>query len=48
LQFGVAVKVLRNGEKDAWNDIFSSAAAGAFFARKGEFALISHYDWMCV
>lgn len=32
--FGVAVKVLRNGEKDAWNDILSSAAAGAFFARK--------------
>lgn len=32
--FAVAVKVLRNGEKDAWTDIFSSAAAGAFFARK--------------
>lgn len=32
--FGVAVKVLRNGEKDVWNDILSSAAAGAFFARK--------------
>jgi len=37
LQFGIAVKVLRNGEEDAWNQIFSSAAAGAFFARKGKF-----------
>jgi hypothetical protein len=33
--FGVAVKVLRNGEEDVWNQILSSAAAGAFFARKG-------------
>ena len=32
--FGVAVKVLRNGEEDVWNSILSSAAAGAFFARK--------------
>jgi len=32
--FGVTVKVLRNGEQDIWNDIFSSAAAGAFFGRK--------------
>jgi len=32
--FGVAVKVLRNGEQDVWSDIISSAAAGAFFARK--------------
>lgn len=32
--FGVAAKVLRNGEQDMWNDIFSSAAAGAFFGRK--------------
>jgi len=30
----VAVKVLRNGEEDAWTQILSSAAAGAFFARK--------------
>jgi len=30
----VAVKVLRNGEDDAWTQIISSAAAGAFFARK--------------
>jgi hypothetical protein len=34
--FGVAVKVLRNGEEDVWNSILSSAAAGAYFARKGE------------
>jgi hypothetical protein len=34
--FGVAVKVLRNGEEDVWNSILSSAAAGAFFARKGK------------
>jgi hypothetical protein len=39
LQFGVAVKVLRNGEQDVWSDICSSAAAGAFFARKGRFKL---------
>lgn len=32
--FGVAVKLLRNGEEDVWNEILSSAAAGAFFARK--------------
>jgi len=32
--FGVAVKVLRNGEQDVWNDICSSAAAGAFFCEK--------------
>uniref|UniRef100_A0A7S4EEM4 Mitochondrial import inner membrane translocase subunit TIM22 n=1 Tax=Pseudo-nitzschia australis TaxID=44445 RepID=A0A7S4EEM4_9STRA len=34
--FGVAVKVLRNGEEDAWNSIMSSAAAGAFFERKSK------------
>mmetsp|Transcript_821 Transcript_821/g.2057 ORF Transcript_821/g.2057 Transcript_821/m.2057 type:complete len:255 (-) Transcript_821:333-1097(-) len=32
--FGVAVRVLRDGEEDAWNNIISSAAAGAFFERK--------------
>jgi Tim17/Tim22/Tim23/Pmp24 family len=32
--FGVAVRVLRNGKEDVWNEILSSAAAGAFFARK--------------
>ncbi len=37
-QFGVAVKVIRNGEQDAWTDIFSSAAAGAYFGRNGTFA----------
>ena len=36
--FKVAVKVIRNGEEeDEWNTILSSAAAGAFFARKGTF-----------
>ena len=29
------MKVLRNGEEDVWTDAFSSAAAGAFFGRKG-------------
>jgi len=32
--FSVAVKVLRNGEEDSWTHIISSAAAGAYFARK--------------
>jgi len=31
--FGVAVKIIRNGEQDVWTDIFSSAAAGAYFGR---------------
>lgn len=35
--FKVAVKVLRNGKEDSWNQILSSAAAGAFFARNGKF-----------
>jgi hypothetical protein len=30
----VAVKVLRNGEEDEWTQVLSSAAAGAYFARK--------------
>lgn len=34
--FKVAVKVVRNGKEDDWNQILSSAAAGAFFARGGE------------
>ena len=32
--FGVAVRVIRNGEEDVWNSILSTAAAGAYFARK--------------
>jgi hypothetical protein len=36
--FKVAVKVIRQQEEDdEWNTILSSAAAGAFFARKGTF-----------
>eukprot|EP00980_Cylindrotheca_fusiformis_P018497 scaffold6124_cov122-Cylindrotheca_fusiformis.AAC.16 len=31
--FKVGVRVLRNGKEDDWNQILSSAAAGAFFAR---------------
>jgi hypothetical protein len=31
----VAVKVIRGGTEDEWNTIFSSMAAGAFFARNG-------------
>jgi hypothetical protein len=34
--FKIAVKVIRNGKEDEWNQILSSAAAGAFFARAGE------------
>lgn len=36
--FKVAIKVVRNGKEDAWNQILSSAAAGAFFARAGKFS----------
>lgn len=32
----VATKVLRGGKEDEWNTVFSSAAAGAFFARNGK------------
>jgi hypothetical protein len=31
----VATKVLRGGKEDEWNTVFSSMAAGAYFARKG-------------
>jgi len=31
----VATRVIRRGKEDEWNTILSSAAAGAFFARKG-------------
>jgi Tim17/Tim22/Tim23/Pmp24 family len=42
----VAVRVLRNGEEDSWSQILSSAAAGAFFARKGKSrrSRIEHHD----
>lgn len=33
--FKAGVLVLRDGKYDTWNEIFSSAAAGAYFARKG-------------
>jgi len=32
--FRVTTKVLRNGKEDEWSTIFSSMAAGAYFARK--------------
>ncbi|CAJ1966967.1 unnamed protein product [Cylindrotheca closterium] len=32
--FKTSVLVLRNGKHDSWNEVFSSAAAGAWFARK--------------
>jgi hypothetical protein len=35
--FKVAVTVVRNGKQDDWNQILSSAAAGAFFARTGKY-----------
>lgn len=31
---GAATRVVRRGKEDQWNSIISSAAAGAFFARK--------------
>jgi hypothetical protein len=34
--FKVAVSVIRDGKQDDWNQILSSAAAGAFFARTGK------------
>ena len=33
--FRVATKVLRGGKQDEWSTVFSSMAAGAWFARKG-------------
>jgi hypothetical protein len=35
--FKIAIKVIRNGQEDEWNEIISSAAAGAFFGRAGKF-----------
>jgi hypothetical protein len=32
----VSVRLMRHGKEDAWTSIFSSALAGAFFARKGK------------
>jgi len=37
--FRVATRVIRGGKEDEWNTVFSSAAAGAFFARNGRFIL---------
>ena len=34
----VAVRLVRYGREDSWNEVLSSAAAGAIFARKGEYA----------
>jgi Tim17/Tim22/Tim23/Pmp24 family len=34
--FRVATRVVRGGREDEWNTVFSTAAAGAFFARKGK------------
>ena len=33
--FRIATRVIRGGKEDEWNTVFSSAAAGAFFARNG-------------
>jgi hypothetical protein len=35
--FRVSAQVLRGGKQDEWNNILSSAAAGAWFARNGTF-----------
>jgi Tim17/Tim22/Tim23/Pmp24 family len=37
--FRVATKVFRGGVEDEWNTVISSMAAGAFFARAGQFNL---------
>jgi hypothetical protein len=34
--FRVTTKVLRGGKEDEWSTVFSSMAAGAYFARQGE------------
>jgi hypothetical protein len=39
--FRVAVRVLRGGKEDEWNTVFSSMAAGAFFARAGMYYIIA-------
>ena len=37
--FRVTTKVLRGGKEDEWSTVFSSMAAGAYFARKGGFVM---------
>ena len=37
--FRVTTKVLRGGKEDEWSTVFSSMAAGAFFARKGTYVV---------
>jgi hypothetical protein len=41
----VATKVLRGGKEDEWNTVFSSAAAGAFFARNGKCCCSGIYSY---
>ena len=38
----VAVRLMRHGKEDAWTSIFSSALAGACFARKGKLHMAQH------
>ena len=38
--FRVATRVIRGGKEDEWNTVFSSAAAGAFFARNGTYRVL--------
>jgi len=38
--FRVTTKVLRGGKEDEWSTIFSSMAAGAYFARKGVYRML--------
>lgn len=40
--FRVGVRVVRNGKEDEWNTVFSSMAAGAYFARAG--ASLLYYE----
>jgi len=42
--FKVLAKVVRGGKEDEWNTVFSSMAAGAFFARKGKPSRLSSLD----
>lgn len=45
--FRVTAKVVRGGVEDEWNTIFSSMAAGAYFARKGKLLTLLHAPFLC-
>ena len=43
---GVTIRVIRGDKQDAWNNIFSTAAAGAFFSRAGKFYFLLEYSFL--